>query len=84
MGRRLGATASFNLNGAIVPIVPQAILFDLLNGGDKDWGRRTPYQELAWRACEAAGLTFRSRHGWAGLRRARAAEGQAESPSAHG
>ncbi len=22
-----------------VPIVPQAILMDLLNGGDKDWGR---------------------------------------------
>ena len=39
-----------------VPIVPQAIIFDLLNGGDKDWGRFPPYRELAYAACEAAGL----------------------------
>jgi L-aminopeptidase/D-esterase-like protein len=38
-----------------VPIVPQAIIFDLLNGGDKDWGRFPPYRELAHAACEAAG-----------------------------
>ena len=25
-----------------VPIVPQAILFDLLNGGDKSWGLHSP------------------------------------------
>jgi L-aminopeptidase/D-esterase-like protein len=37
-----------------VPIVPSAILFDLLNGGDKDWGRFPPYRELAYEACEAA------------------------------
>lgn len=39
-----------------IPIVPQAILFDLLNGGDKDWGRFPPYRELAYAACEVAGL----------------------------
>jgi D-aminopeptidase len=39
-----------------VPIVPQAICFDLLNGGDKDWGRYPPYRELAYAACDAAGL----------------------------
>jgi L-aminopeptidase/D-esterase-like protein len=40
--------------GARVPIVPQAICFDLLNGGDKDWGRYPPYRELAYAACGAA------------------------------
>lgn len=48
----------FPVGAARVPIVPQAILFDLLNGGDKEWGRRPPYQELAYAACEAAGLDF--------------------------
>ncbi|SDR62611.1 L-aminopeptidase/D-esterase [Rhizobiales bacterium GAS113] len=39
-----------------VPIVPQAICFDLLNGGDKDWGRYPPYREIAYAAADAAGL----------------------------
>lgn len=39
---------------AIVPIVSQAITFDLLNGGDKAWGRMPPYWELGWRAAAAA------------------------------
>ena len=43
---------------ATVPIVPQAILFDLLNGGDKDWGRHPPYQDMGYRACEAASPDF--------------------------
>lgn len=42
---------------ARVPIVPSAILFDLLNGGDKRWGLYPPYRELAYAACEAAGPT---------------------------
>jgi L-aminopeptidase/D-esterase-like protein len=37
-----------------VPIVPQAISFDLLNGGNKDWGRYPPYRELAYSACDTA------------------------------
>jgi len=41
-----------------VPIVPAAILFDLMNGGDKQWFRdgqgETPYRRLALAACEAA------------------------------
>ena len=41
-----------------VPIVPSAVLFDLLNGGDKDWGRYPPYRELAYGACEAADRAF--------------------------
>jgi L-aminopeptidase/D-esterase-like protein len=35
-----------------VPIVPGAILFDLLNGGDKDWARN-PYYALGRAALEA-------------------------------
>ncbi len=41
-----------------VPIVPSAALFDLLNGGDKAWGRYPPYRELAYEACAAADLAF--------------------------
>src|SRR5262245_25823691 len=40
----------FKLASARVPIVPGAILFDLLNGGDKNWGRYPPYRELAYTA----------------------------------
>jgi D-aminopeptidase len=42
-----------------VPIVPAAILFDLLSGGDKDWGRYPPYRELGYAAAAAAGADFR-------------------------
>jgi D-aminopeptidase len=41
-----------------VPIVPGAILFDLLNGGDKHWGRYPPYRELAYAAAGCAGGDF--------------------------
>jgi len=40
-----------------VPIVPGAILFDLLNGGDKGWGRN-PYADLGLQALAGAGLEF--------------------------
>jgi L-aminopeptidase/D-esterase-like protein len=39
---------------AIVPIVPQAILFDLANGGNKDWGIFSPYRDLGYQAARAA------------------------------
>ena len=42
------------LREALIPIVPQAILFDLLNGGDKDWGVFSPYRDLGWEAAAAA------------------------------
>ncbi len=44
-----------NMRGALIPIVPQAILFDLLNGGDKDWGRFSPYRDLGYAAAAASG-----------------------------
>lgn len=37
-----------------IPIVPAAILYDLGNGGDKDWGRYPPYRELGYEATENA------------------------------
>jgi D-aminopeptidase len=41
--------------GAVnIPVVTQAITFDLLNGGNKDWGRMPPYWELGWRAAASA------------------------------
>lgn len=48
----------FPVGSARVPIVPQAILFDLLNGGNKEWGKTPPYQSLAYTACENASKTF--------------------------
>lgn len=41
-----------------VPIVPGVILFDLLNGGDKNWARQPPYWELGWAAAAAASQDF--------------------------
>jgi L-aminopeptidase/D-esterase-like protein len=41
-----------------VPIVPGAILFDLVNGGDKDWGDETPYRVLGVKAVTNAALDF--------------------------
>ena len=34
-----------------IPIVPSAILFDLRNGGNKEWGQFSPYRELGYAAC---------------------------------
>lgn len=48
----------FPVGPARVPIVPQAILFDLLNGGDKEWGRTPPYHDMAYEACTRAGTRF--------------------------
>lgn len=48
----------FPVGPAIVPIVPGAILFDLINGGDKNWGRYPPYRELGYAAARAAGTDF--------------------------
>jgi L-aminopeptidase/D-esterase-like protein len=44
----------FAVRSARVPIVPAAILFDLLSGGDKEWGRYPPYRELGYAAASEA------------------------------
>lgn len=41
-----------------VPIVPGAILFDLLNGGDKNFGREPVYRRLGYKAAAAAASAF--------------------------
>lgn len=38
-----------------VPVVPAAILFDLTNGGDKNWGMDPPYRRLTREAFAATG-----------------------------
>jgi L-aminopeptidase/D-esterase-like protein len=48
----------FSLAGQTIPLVPGAILFDLVNGGDKDWGRYPPYRELGYEAAEKANKKF--------------------------
>jgi L-aminopeptidase/D-esterase-like protein len=49
------------------PIVPAAILFDLVNGGDKAWGALSPYYRLGQTAFAAAGVNFRLGNAGAGL-----------------
>lgn len=39
---------------ALIAKAPQAILFDLANGGNKDWGRFAPYRDLGYAAAAAA------------------------------
>ncbi|MFC3692887.1 P1 family peptidase [Chenggangzhangella methanolivorans] len=45
----------FAVGPARVPIVSGAILFDLTNGGDKAWGRFSPYRDLGYTAAISAG-----------------------------
>jgi D-aminopeptidase len=51
------AGRGFDVGGMLVPIVPGAILFDLLNGGDKGW-RENPYKRLGREALAAAAAEF--------------------------
>jgi D-aminopeptidase len=47
----------YKVGAAIIPLVPGAILFDLLNGGQKDWADN-PYRALGRQAFEAASTSF--------------------------
>ena len=42
-----------------IPIVPSAVLHDLANGGDKQWGLEPPYRALGLKAAAAAGEDFK-------------------------
>jgi D-aminopeptidase len=57
----------FRIRDAVVPIVPGAIMFDLLNGGDKNWGRYPSYRELAYEAAKGASTSFALGSAGAGL-----------------
>jgi L-aminopeptidase/D-esterase-like protein len=48
----------FAIGSMRVPIVPGAIVFDLLNGGNKDWGRFPPYRDLGYAAAANATTDF--------------------------
>lgn len=71
MGWLAGRGRGFAVGDQRVPIVPAAVLFDLLNGGDKGWGDEPPYRRLARSACETAlteqGLDFALGNAGAGL-----------------
>ncbi len=54
------------IRDAVVPIVPGAICFDLLNGGNKSWGRFPPYRDLGYAAAAAAAASTNFALGSAG------------------
>ncbi|MFK7752851.1 MAG: P1 family peptidase [Sedimentitalea sp.] len=51
------AGRGYRVGPAVIPLVPGAILFDLLNGGDKTW-TENPYPKLGAAAFMAAADTF--------------------------
>ena len=44
--------------GPAIPIVPAAVLHDLGNDGDKNWGETPPYRDLGMQAVRSAGADF--------------------------
>jgi L-aminopeptidase/D-esterase-like protein len=57
MAALAAAGRGFPVGAMRVPIVPQAILFDLLNGGDKGWGDKPPYWDWGREAVLSADTT---------------------------
>ncbi|WP_299481156.1 P1 family peptidase [uncultured Roseibium sp.] len=57
-GRLADLGYGFAVGPVRVPIVPTAILFDLLNGGDKSWGQAAPYRDLGRSALDAVAYEF--------------------------
>jgi len=57
----------FQIGHMRVPIVPAAILFDLLNGGDKNWMENPPYRNLGLQACNTKTRKFTLGNAGAGL-----------------
>lgn len=57
----------FPIGPARAPIVPSAVLFDLLNGGNKSWGEKSPYWNLGRSALDAASLDFKLGNAGAGF-----------------
>ena len=51
------AGRGFQVGEAVIPLVPGAILFDLLNGGQKDWDQN-PYPSLGRQAFDTASEDF--------------------------
>lgn len=62
MAHLAGEKRGFPVGGFHIPIVPQAILFDLANGGEKRWaggGEEAPYRRLGRQATAAAAADFK-------------------------
>jgi L-aminopeptidase/D-esterase-like protein len=57
--RKRGYGLSTTPGVPVSPIVPAAILYDLANKGDKNWGTSPPYRDLGIRAVEAASRNFK-------------------------
>jgi L-aminopeptidase/D-esterase-like protein len=53
-----GAGLQLRPGALAIPIVPCAVLHDLANGGDKNWGLSPPYRELGLHAADAAVSDF--------------------------
>jgi L-aminopeptidase/D-esterase-like protein len=53
-----GIGLNLRRNSPSIPIVPCAVLHDLANGGDKNWGLDPPYRELGIQAAAAASTHF--------------------------
>lgn len=53
-----GVGLHFKSGSPRIPIVPAAVLYDLGNGGDKDWGALPPYRGLGLQALDAARVDF--------------------------
>lgn len=54
----LGIGLQLRLGSPSIPIVPCAVLHDLANGGDKNWGLSPPYRDLGLRASSEAKSDF--------------------------
>ncbi len=55
---RKGVGFAFGQQAWPCPVVPAAILFDLMNGGDKAWGDEAPYRRLGRAAFAALSKDF--------------------------
>lgn len=53
-----GIGLRLRLGGHAIPIVPAAVLHDLANDGDKDWGETPPYHALGAAAIDACAADF--------------------------
>jgi len=67
MNRLAHLGRGFAVGSHNVPIVPAAILFDLMNGGDKEWGVEPPYRDLGRAALDAVTLDFALGNAGAGM-----------------
>lgn len=65
--RKQGRGFAIAPGAPLVPIVSGAILFDLANGGDKEWGDMPPYRALGAQAVANAGEDFALGNAGAGM-----------------